>query len=165
MKMASKVMPLGMGALMVMGACAVAPYSALAQEGQMGEAGQRADADLTNASGSLGSKSDVRGVFAYDQGRTSSNGQISAAFGKASAVLCGDKSAFAEMAGGAMGAISHYLQPKTALMLAQSRSVEGDDFQLMSCVCATNGAGGGAAMQANVSGRSVASIAQERGAR
>lgn len=165
MKMASKVMPLGMGALMVVGVCAAAPCSALAQEGQMEGIGQRADADLANASESVDSKSEVTGVFAYNQERASSNDQISATFGKASAALCGNKSAFAELTGEAMGAMAQYLQPKTALILAQSRSVEGDDFQLMSCVCATNAAGGGAAMQAHVSGRSVASIAQERGAR
>lgn len=99
----------------------------------------------------------VAGTFAFDQEAVSSNRTISSVFGKAASVLCASLPRYAlDGQGRAICVSSPGASFGTALEdLAES----GTTNITVGCSCASNGTGGGAAINANVSGVPLALLA------
>lgn len=101
----------------------------------------------------------VEGQFSYDQGVTTSNEAIASVFAKAAAALCDPSGE----PGGSI--IARAIQVTCATgacfeaTVADMADEEGADSYTIGCSCATNGPGGGAIANAEVSGVSLATLA------
>lgn len=104
----------------------------------------------------------VQGSFSYDQNVTTSTQAVVNVFNKAAASLC---AALPQYAVDAQGRAICVKSPNTALVATVDELSEGDTVTYtMGCACASNGPGGGAVMNAEVSGVSLASVAQKANA-
>lgn len=104
----------------------------------------------------------VQGTFSYDQGATSSNQTISDMFRKAAAVLC---TAMPQYGIDAVNAIT-VTGPDGASFAATVDEMATDEdatAYTIACACASNVAGGGAIINADVVGVSLASLAAMAG--
>ncbi len=100
----------------------------------------------------------VQGSFSYTQDATTSNAEIADIFNKAAATLCEDLPTYiVDTAKGSLHITGGTSFESTVTELQEDDSVAS---VLMACVCASNVAGGGAITNANVSGVTIASIAQ-----
>lgn len=100
----------------------------------------------------------VQGDFGYTQDAMTSNSVLASVFNKAAAVLCTGLPNYAISATGDPIQITGETQ-----MDATVAELQADDAAasvLMACACATNVAGGGAMANADVSGVTLASIAE-----
>ena len=101
----------------------------------------------------------VEGQFSYDQGATTSNKAIASVFAKAAATLCGPSGE------SRAGIIAQAIQVNCATgacfeaTVADMADEQGADSYTIGCSCATNGPGGGAIANAEVSGVSLATLA------
>lgn len=105
----------------------------------------------------------VQGTFSYDQGATSSNQTISDMFCKAAAVLC---TAMPQYGINAVNAITVTGPDGTSFAATVNEMAADEDATAytIACACASNVAGGGAIINANVAGISLASLAAMAGA-
>ena len=100
----------------------------------------------------------VAGQFAFDQDAVSTTGSISSVFCKAAASLCASLPQYGTQHASQLIAISGNGTTFTATV--NDLAAEGDaQAYTLACACATNVAGGGAVANANVSGVSLATIA------
>ena len=150
----SSVLLLGAGSL------AAAPILANAAP-DMAAASSNISTDSPN------SKDQTRGIngsFSYSQAVVSSNESIANVFSKAAASLCISLPAYAaSMTPGVsvnFGPAGEHFSASIGEMADESDA----DTMLMGCACVGNTAGGGAIMNANVSGVSVASLIAMMGA-
>lgn len=101
----------------------------------------------------------VEGTFTYDQAITSSNDAIRGVFAKAAAALCAGLPQYALSC--ACGAPLMVIGPDGAMIEATVADLaaadEGKSF-VMGCACATNAVGGGAIVNAEATGASIASV-------
>lgn len=96
---------------------------------------------------------EVRGAFSFDQSTTSSNDTISSCFAKAASVLCA-KAVGGEFSGtGAIVVGGDVGNP----MIVNLEAIDPDTkaSNIIGCSCASNGAGGGAMINAEVEGVSI----------
>ena len=148
------------GAVLVAGTMGAVP-AALAMEAADGtptatqaaadEAGQAGGAQLA----------EVDGDFAYTQARLTKNAEITERFGKAAATLCRALPTYGEA-----GSVSNLAFTVASMSgdvvcgtVSQLTAEEEEDGADMACSCATNTAGGGAIMNAGVSGASLETLA------
>ena len=100
---------------------------------------------------------DAVGVFAFNQDAVTSNRDIATTFRSAATALCASLPNYAVRGmaeavgvGGPAGAYG--------VIVGDATAADGDTVTI-GCVCASNGAGGGAAINARVSGTSLRSLA------
>ncbi|MVN58742.1 hypothetical protein [Adlercreutzia rubneri] len=101
----------------------------------------------------------VEGQFSYDQGVTTSTEAIASVFAKAAATLCAAPGESAPAA--AAGPIEVTAEGACLIQatVGDLAADEGADSYTIGCSCATNGPGGGAIANAEVSGVSLATLA------
>lgn len=101
----------------------------------------------------------VEGQFSYDQGVVTPTETIFSTFVKAAATLC--QSASSEEAAAIAQAVQVYCPSGVGFeaTVQDMAGEEGVQSYLIGCSCASNGAGGGAIVNADVSGVSLASVA------
>ena len=156
------------GAVAVIGSLALAgsvsaiaaPY---AQASTGGSEAYAAEAAEGSAQASV-QKQAVEGTFSYDQTALTPNSIISNVFCKAAATLC------ASLPDYHAAALSYRISicgpdSQLAATVDDLSEAEGAQGHVMACSCATNLAGGGAIANAEVTGVSLASVAQLVGAR
>ncbi len=162
MKMNGKTAAATMSAVALIGASAMplaavaapavdAPESAAPAAVQVGE----------NAAANNGTvRSDhVEGTFSFDQGAVTPTTEIASVFAKAAATLC------QALPGYSCDAVAQHLMLSSngnPVILATAQELAAQDGEagfVMACACATNGPGGGAVVNAEVSGTSVATLA------
>lgn len=99
----------------------------------------------------------VRGSFSYDQNTVSSTSTVRNAFAKAAAVLCAGLPDYHVEGTGVIRVIGNGASfDATVDDLAADTD---QDTYLIGCACSTNGPGGGAIINADVSGVTVAALA------
>ena len=101
---------------------------------------------------------EVRGTFVFDQTTTVATASIVEVFNKAAATLC---SAMPQYAVDAQGRPVCVKSPNTSFTatIDELSDEEGVQSYIIGCACATNAPGGGAIINADVQGVSLASIA------
>lgn len=137
------------------GAAQVQP--ALASEADGAVAAAAAEGAQAGAIGAVQVRA-VEGDFAFDQVALTPTAGISAVFAKAATALCAGLPDYALTC--ACGAPIMVAGPDGVVMQATVADLaDGAEGSLvMGCACATNAAGGGAIMNAQVSGASLASV-------
>lgn len=102
----------------------------------------------------------VSGIFSYNQSTKTSAAHIATHFAKAAAVLCESLPTYGAAIAAGPIAISLGSDPQETLeaTVAEIADEEGSESYDMACSCASNGPGGGAIANAEVSGVSLASI-------
>ena len=137
------------------GAAQVQP--ALASETDGAAVAAAAEGVQAGASGATQARA-VEGEFAFDQAALTPTADISAVFAKAATALCAGLPDYALTC--ACGAPIMVVGPDGATMQATVADLaDGAEGSLvMGCSCATNAAGGGAIVNAQVSGASLASV-------
>lgn len=103
----------------------------------------------------------VEGAFSYTQESVSDNGTIANVFSKAMATLCAGMPNYAVQE---VQAIVVRGASSLEATVDEMASEEGSQSYTIGCACASNVAGGGAIVNAEVSGVSLASVAQRVGA-
>lgn len=100
----------------------------------------------------------LEGSFTYNQDVVSSSAQIRGIFCKAAATLCASLPQYGTTTCGSM-LVSGPNGPVFDGVLGQGDSDDSASSHIIGCSCATNAAGGGAIVNANVSGTAVATLA------
>lgn len=143
---------LGALALLTPAVAAALPVDAQAQEA--------ADVVATAAEGTQSATQifEVQGTFSYDQSTTTATQAIVEVFNKAATTLC---AALPQYAVDAQGRILCIKSPGLTLSATVDELAENasEESYIIGCACSSNIAGGGAIMNAEVSGVSVASVA------
>lgn len=104
----------------------------------------------------------VEGAFSYDQGVVTSTQAIAEVFNKAAASLC---AALPQYEVDAQGRVLCVKSPGTSFSATvEDMAEEGAESYVIGCACASNGPGGGAVMNAEVSGVSLEAVADMAGA-
>ena len=99
----------------------------------------------------------VEGVFSYDQGIVTSTQAIAEVFNKAAASLC---TSLPQYEADAQGRVLCVKSPGVSLSATvENMAEDGAESYVIGCACASNGPGGGAIMNAEVSGVSLEAIA------
>ena len=112
-------------------------------------------ADSQQASGNL---TTVRGIFTFDQDKTLSSGQIRSVFASAVNALCAPTLEARHYEGArSIDVLVEGAQTMKATVEGMSRQGDNGVF-IMGCACASNPAGGGAAVNAEVQGVSVGEV-------
>lgn len=113
---------------------------------------EHAQADIVRVSAR-----NVEGLFSFDQNTVCANEQIAGTFKKAVSALCTSMPHYgiAHFAPFAIGADTNDVQATLA-----AASEEGEQSRIMGCACSSNLAGGGAIVNARVSGVSLETLAQ-----
>lgn len=100
----------------------------------------------------------VKGVFAYDQDKTLSNGQIRSVFASAVNALCAPTLEADRYEGSrSIDVLVEGLQTMQATIDGLAHQSDTGTF-IMGCACASNPAGGGAAANAEVQGVAVGEV-------
>lgn len=106
-------------------------------------------------------EAEVSGDFAYTQAKLTKTAEITARFGKAAATLCQSLPTYGEP-----GSVSNLAFTVASMSgdvvcgtVSQLTAEEQEDTSDMACSCATNTAGGGAIMNAGVSGVALETLA------
>ena len=110
------------------------------------------------AKGATAGTERLEGSFTYNQDVVSSSAQIRGIFCKAAATLCASLPQYGNATCGSM-LVSGPNGPVFDGMLGQGDSDDSASSHIIGCSCATNAAGGGAIVNANVSGTAVATLA------
>lgn len=100
---------------------------------------------------------DAVGVFAFNQDAVTSNRDIATTFRSAATALCTSLPSYA-VRGMAEAASVSGPAGAYGVIVGDATAADGDTVTI-GCVCASNGAGGGAAINARVSGTSLRSLA------
>lgn len=95
----------------------------------------------------------VEGEFAFSQDVVSPNSSISGVFMKAAAAVCASMPNYCAVCGGLIDVDGQF-----DATVADMADEEGTQSNVLGCSCASNVAGGGAAVNAEVSGVSLASV-------
>lgn len=105
---------------------------------------------------------EVRGTFTFDQTATVATASIVEVFNKAAATLC---AAMPQYAVDAQGRAVCVKSPNTSFTATVDELSDEESAQsfIIGCACATNAPGGGAIVNADVEGVSLASIAVRAG--
>ena len=114
--------------------------------------------DVAAAKGATVGADRLEGTFAYNQDTVSSSAQIRGVFCKAAATLCASLPQYGNATCGSM-LVSGPNGPVFDGVLGQGESDDNTSSHIIGCSCATNAAGGGAIVNANVSGTAVATLA------
>lgn len=122
------------------------------------DAQQRVDKKMADM---LVRAANVQGDFAFDQGVLSSNADISNTFSKASTALCANMPAYLETLEAQPINVGGDVGNGFSATLSEIADDEGTESYELACSCASNPAGGGAIVNANVEGVSLASIADK----
>lgn len=143
---------------LVGGAAGAVP--AIAQEAPSNDAAAVAAAEEDGGASKAQAVANVNGTFSYDQSAKTSTAHIATHFAKAAAVLCESLPTYGAAIAAGPIAISLGVDPSGGLEatveeIAESEGAESYD---MACSCASNGPGGGAIANAEVSGVSLASV-------
>lgn len=136
---------------------------AIAQEAPSSDATTAVEATVIEQDyAALGTKAiaNVNGTFSYDQSAKTSAAHIATHFAKAAAVLCESLPTYGAAIAAGPIAISLGADPQATLeaTVAEIADEEGSESYDMACSCASNGPGGGAIANAEVSGVSLASV-------
>lgn len=106
----------------------------------------------------------VQGSFNFDQSAVSSNASISEVFAKASAALCSALPNYGVMNLAHAIVISGNVDSAFEATVSEMASDTEEGAMVMACACASNVPGGGAIVNAEVSGVTLESIANKAGA-
>lgn len=106
----------------------------------------------------------MQGFFSYDQSATSSSTSITKVFAKASATLCMSMPSYGAVALTQAIAVSGDVDSAFAATVAEMAADADARAMVMACACASNIPGGGAIINAEVSGVPLESIADRAGA-
>lgn len=161
-KIAHIGLALGAVALTTSGVTAAAPDLAIA-ETQNGTLTAEAASTCTPAQSSLVSVANVQGTFKFDQNALSATEIVSSVFNKAAATLCNTLPTYKVALEQGSIALGGDVSNPTLATVDDIAEESGSGY-IMACACATNLAGGGAIMNAEVSGVSVETLAKMAGA-
>lgn len=147
---------IGAAALVGTSAFVAAPALAFAPE-SIAECESVAENDLMMPD-EAASMAHVKGAFSFDQDVVSSNESLRQVFAKAAAALCEGLPAY-ELANDGLILVSGpdgFLE----MTVDDMAEDEGSSSYVMGCACSSNGAGGGAISNAEVSGVALESVAR-----
>ncbi len=99
----------------------------------------------------------VQGQFSYDQGKVTPTIEVASVFSKAAAALCVSLPDYVVPA--ASGPITIEGNTTMQATVSDMQSDDAAESVLMACACASNVAGGGAVANAEVSGVTLATVA------
>lgn len=149
---------LGAVALASVGAAGVAPLMAQAET-------PVADAQAAETAHADSAAARAHGSFAFDQTTISSTESITTMFGKAAATLCGGLPNYGVNAVARAIAVSGDVDAAFEATVSEMAEKAEARELIMACACASNIPGGGAIINAEVSGITLESIAAMAGAK
>ncbi len=155
MNLASRKTAAAASCLMLAASGMAATVPASAQENQTPSANHESVSRPTHAESAT--ITSVSGIFNFEQEKVSSNRTISDVFGKAASVLCASLPRYAIDGQGRAVCVK---SPGASFSAALSDLAENGKTNItVGCSCASNAAGGGATINANVSGIPLALLA------
>ena len=146
-----------LGTALLVGAAGAAFAPAIGTDAPAAFAQESAQ-DVAVAKGATVGAERLEGTFAYNQDVVSSSAQIRGIFCKAAATLCASLPQYGTTTCGSM-LVSGPNGPVFDGVLGQGDSDDSASSHIIGCSCATNAAGGGAIVNADVSGTAVATLA------